>query len=120
MARHENEDVSSIQVPEANVERLYYLSNKDIVDDHGLSTYEKRGQKPIICAKRTENFDTGAIHYYVRFANSGLFNPGNIDPRYRIRPNWQLRNVSEKAFTLYIQFLETGYRTYLYNAEREI
>jgi hypothetical protein len=52
----------------------------------------------------------------------GLFSEGRESQKIRHagRPEWQLKEVTEKVFNFYVNFLRTKNLSYIHNAEREL
>ena len=124
MARNENEDVSHLNLPDpVVVQTQYYMENGNILDDKQLEDVIKEHRKiykklPIVCAKNIYNESTDIRTFFVLCAGSLLFDPRDKDSRYRSRHHWKLRRVPKSVYDLYIRFLKTHYKSFLYQAER--
>jgi len=126
MSRNENDDVSHLNLPTPNkVESTYHMENGSILDDEKLAKLIRDIKKdykklPIICAKKTYNKSTDTNTFFVLCSGSYLFDPKNKDSRYRIRNRWKMKRVNKSIYDLYIRFLRTYYKSFLYQAERSM
>lgn len=115
MARHENEDLTGLDIPENNkVKIIYYLrGGMTVADIDGLKDRE-------ICAyERVSEVDETIASYYIRCTGSRVYNPyGDADPRYFSRRTWVWRRVDARTFNMYEKFLLTRRTRYLKDAER--
>lgn len=103
MARYENEDVSGLDLPDPENKTC-----NDIVCNN------------LICAREVYNSNTRMTTYHVLCAGGLMFDPYNIDIRYKTRNQWKLRRVRKSTFDLYQKFISTRHKTFLHQAEREI
>ncbi len=103
MGRNENEDVSSLDLPDPIT--------------HEIS---ERTESNVACARISLNPTTKMVSYYVLCSGGQVFDPNNTDTRYRSRNRGKMKRVKKTMFDLYIKFLDTKHKTYLYQAEREI
>ena len=102
MSRHENDDISSLDIPE----------NKKIEMNLEIDG--------IICAKTIYFKHTDREQLFVLCNGAQLFNPlKRYDLRYT-KKTWKMRRVNKTIFDYYYQFLNTKRETFLRYAEREL
>ena len=67
--------------------------------------------------------------YYIKFNRTGrIFDPCGLydeiqqtrESRHASRPNWKWRQVSERVFLFYLEYLKTRNKAFFINAERSI
>ena len=125
MSRHENEDLSHLDLPDpVEVNTTYYLADQQILDNDEWETLQYRcdaleKMPPVICAKYIINPQTGMHTFFVLCAGSNLYDPHNKG-RLRIHNPWKMRKTTRTTFDLYTKFLRTNHKTFLYQAERGI
>lgn len=121
MSRHENENIDHLNLPDTQVlERKHVLTSGKTLSDTELNKINVGNKPPIICAKEVFNNSTKSYSYYILCAGGQMFDPTKIDVRYKSRNNWKHRRVNKSTYNLYMQFLNTKHKTYLYQAERSI
>ena len=126
MARNENENVDHLVLPDPEVLKVSLVMEKGesiTEEDFEKQVYNAKAQKkkqPTICGKIMYNTNTRLSSYYILIAGSQMFDPTNTDIRYKTRTIWKYRRVKKTTFNLYIQFLKSRHKTYLYQAERNI
>ena len=117
MSRHENEDISHLNLPDPKTnEVIYYLREGVAISEE---EYKDREMVTQVCAKIVKHIDSDNSSYYI-FCNNRtqMYDPDNYDVRYMIRNTWKFRKVSRTVFDLYIKFLKQHYRSLLSQAER--
>jgi len=123
MSRHENDDVSHLDLPDpVEADTLYYMNNGEILDN---DTFEELMQickdngriPPVVCAKYLINPQTGMHTFFVLCAGSNLYDPHNRG-RLRVYNPWKMRKTTRTTFELYAKFLRTNHKTFLFQAER--
>lgn len=125
MGRHENEDLSHLDLPDPHqVDTLYYLENQAVLNDDEFNELlnvcaQEQRMAPVVCAKYISNPTTGMLTFYVLCAGSNLYDPHNKG-RLRVRSPWKFRRTTRTTFDLYAKFLRTNHRSFLYQAERGI
>lgn len=102
MGRNENEDLSGLNLPEGEIKEQHHIHND------------------MICAKNIYSNTTGVTTYYILCAGGRVFDPNEIDVRYKVRNNWKLHRVKKTVYDMYIKFLESKRKALLYQVEREI
>lgn len=117
MSRNENENLDHISLPDpVNTHANYYIKNGEIIN---RDVYYKMEKPPTVYAKEVQNTNTKIVTHFVLSNNHGqMFDPGEIDLRYRNRNIWKFRRVKRTAFELYIKFLKQHYKSFLRQAER--
>lgn len=109
-----------------NISSYFTISGEeDFSDDNQLPRCEQLTDK--VYAKETIN-DLGTKRYYIRLSLSNkLYDPTSIYGLDKTKsfldstvrdPN-RFKAVNFKTFSLYLNFLKTKNRSYLFNAERE-
>lgn len=102
MSRYENEDLSGLNLPEDTREENSHT--------HGDLT----------CAKTIYDHSTNITSYYILCAGSKVYDPTEIDVRYKTRNNWKLRRVKKSIYDMYLNFLSNKRKALLYQIEREV
>ena len=102
MSRNENEDLSGLDLP-------------DNVRDEQCHRHNN-----LVCAKTIYDRNTNVTTYYILCAGGQVFNPQEIDVRYKTRNNWKLHRVNKGVYDKYLSFLKNKRRALLYQVEREI
>lgn len=103
MSRYENENLEGLNLPDPD--------NK---------TYDDVVCNNVLCARVITNSNTRMTTYHILCAGGQLYDPYNIDIRYKTRNPWKMRRVRRSAFELYFKFIDTRHKTFLHQAEREI
>ena len=123
---NKKENLDDLNLPDPNILSVsYMLADGAAVEDKDLKTYAQnaaaQSKKPIaICAKTLYNKNTKLSTYYILCAGGQMFDPSQIDARYKARNNWKFRRVNKTTFNTYCQFLKTKHTIYLRQAERSI
>jgi len=119
MSRNENDNIDHLSLPDPiRTKANYYIKNGEIISREKFfeTNWKKR---PIVYAKEVQNIDTKISTYFVLSNNNGqMFDPSEIDPRYKSRNIWKFRRVKKTAFDLYAKFLKQHYKSFLRQAER--
>jgi hypothetical protein len=114
MARHENEDVSELNLPEQNV-RIRFLTVKG-----------KKADESNALAKTVETLngeDLFSKQFFIKYGRGEIIDPYSIDfgySRRRLASMYKYKKVSEKTFTQYKKYLDTKNRLYFTKARRLI
>ncbi len=116
--------------PEQSTEREYQaytvLGTQDFLDDE--SCPRTRLEDDWRTHAKTVQIGSSK-RFYVKTGRTGrLFNPlGLYDDgfkkqklRHASKPNWRMRETTEKVFRQYLEFLKTKNPAYLHNAERSV
>lgn len=103
MSRHENEDLTELEIPQ---------------DEITEKTYSVKSE---ICAKSVFFSRTKTTKLFVLCNGGRLFNPNMTnDTRYKKRSDWKMKRVNKSIFNAYLRFLKEKKEIYLHQAEREI
>lgn len=108
MGRHENEDLSGLDINE-----LGYKT--DYINEKGVDGFVDN-----ICAKTITNLNDGTIRYYVLCGDTRLYNPDTMTAREKLKILWKMKKVSLTVYDLYVRYLKTRTKGLLLNAERRM
>jgi hypothetical protein len=114
MARHENEDVSELNLPEQNT-RVCFFTVKG-----------KRANESNALAKTVETLNGDNFfckQFFIKYGRGEIIDPYSIDSGYsqrKLSGMYKYKKVSEKTFTQYEKYLDTKNRLYFTKARRLI
>tara|TARA_Y100000356_G_C11080226_1_gene193619 strand:- start:127 stop:477 length:351 start_codon:yes stop_codon:yes gene_type:complete len=112
MARHENEDVSELNIPHQNTKVVFFTSRgKDANENNAL-------------AKTVETLngdDLFSKQFFIKYGRGEIIDPYSIDFGYsqkKLSTMYKYKKVSEQAFVQYEKYLDTKNRLYFTKARR--
>lgn len=106
MARGENEDVSSLDLPDP------ITVNKTYFDKNGkLTTDEKLAFAMVVESDNKES-------YYIKYSRGEIVDPHHIDYNFKNKNYTVFKKVLKDSFDMYHKFLETKNRLYFTRARR--
>lgn len=108
MGRHENEDLSGLDINELTYS-TYYVNEKG-----------GDGNEHDHCAKKVLNLNDGTNRYFVLYGNDSLYNPDTMTAREKQKILWKMKKVNLTVYDLYIRYLRTRTKGLLLNAERRM
>lgn len=114
MARHENEDVSELNLPKQNTRVLFF------------TVKGKKADESNALAKAVETLngdDLFSKQFFIRYGRGEIIDPYSIDSGYsqrKLSGMYKYKKVSEKTFTQYEKYLDTKNRLYFTKARRLI
>ena len=114
MARHENEDVSELNLPEQNTNVSFF------------TTKGKKADEKNALAKTVETLNGDELfskQFFIRYGRGEIIDPYSIDFGYsqkRLSTMYKYKKVSKKAFLQYEKYLESKNRLYYTKARRLI
>lgn len=114
MARHENEDVSELNLPQQNTKVCFFTARgKDANEGNAL-------------AKTVETLngdDLFSKQFFIKYGRGEIIDPYSVDFGYsqkKLSTMYKYKKVSEKAFIQYQKYLDTKNRLYFTKARRLI
>ena len=112
MARHENEDVSELNIPRQNTKVIFFTARgKDANESNAL-------------AKTVETLngdDLFSKQFFIKYGRGEIIDPYSVDFGYsqrKLSTMYKYKKVSEKAFVQYEKYLDTKNRLYFTKARR--
>jgi|TARA_Y100000310_G_scaffold207268_2_gene207740 hypothetical protein len=115
---------------EESVSDLYSIMGKhDWLDEEGFPRLNSENVDAAqVHAKVVKDSNRNPKFYAKRGRHGRFFNPIGLysegteykQTRHAGHPEWELKSVSQKAFSFYINFLKTKNTAWLSNAEREV
>ena len=114
MARHENEDISELNLPQQNTKICFFTAKG------------KKANENNALAKTVEPLngdDLFSKQFFIMYGRGEIIDPYSIDFGYsqkKLSSMYKYKKVSEKAFVQYEKYLETKNRLYFTKARRLI
>lgn len=112
MARHENENLSGLIVPETDKLEVQFI------DKSGQLGLEQNAVAKFTELHNKEN-DRIVTNYYIKHGRGMLFDPYGMDMNKVNAYNFQFKKVDEKIYSQYIQYLKTRRSIFLTYAQRD-
>ena len=109
MARWENEDVSSLDLPDGTKMII------ELYDKYGMGC--ENAQLSFAKMVTTEVEDRTNTRYYIRFSRGELVDPHSVDNNLKTQLT-TFKKVNEKSFNQYMRYLETKNRLYFTRSRR--
>jgi hypothetical protein len=112
MARHENEDVSELDLPEQNTKvRFFTIRGKEADEGNALAkTVETLKGDHLFCK-----------YFFIKYGRGEIIDPYSIDFGYsqkKLSSMYKYKKVSEETFAQYEKYLDTKNRLYFTKARR--
>lgn len=110
-----------------NIELYTIIDKHDYLDTDSLPRCSKENSSNVLAKKIYR--DDGSIRYSIKLDNNGkIYNPLSIYGETKIssfldrvcRSQNKYKDVNQKAFNMYLNFLKTKNIAWLHNAEREV
>lgn len=108
MGRHDNEDLSGLDINELGYDTNY-------IDEKGGV-----GDEDNHCAKAIINQNDGTTRYFILCGDTRLYNPDIMTAREKQKILWRMKKVSLIVYDLYTRYLKTRTKGLLLNAERRM
>lgn len=112
MARHENENIEHLNLPETD--DIF----TEFIDKSGNSAEEQNAVAKIVKVSNKEQNRT-IYNYYIKHGRGMLFDPYGIDANKINSYNFQFKKVNPEIYSQYLQYLKTRKSIYLTYAQRE-
>lgn len=112
MARHENENVSQLTLPELDQTDIQF------VDKSGNLSQEKNAVAKVVKTHDKEQ-DKVTVNYYIKHGRGMLFDPYGMDATKINAYNFQFKKVDQGVYSQYVQYLKTRRAMFLTYAQRD-
>lgn len=112
MARHENENLSGLVIPETDQLTTQYI-------DKSGEPGEEYGSVAKITELHNKENDRVVTNYYIKHGRGMLFDPYGMDANKVNAYNFQFKKVDQSIYSQYIQYLKTRRSMFLTYAQRE-